>query len=159
MRLRHLASRRNGALAVGLALTGAFGGTAELAGQGGPDAARDMNGTLERFLSAWTGDDATALEAVLSPDGVTLRLDEDAHGPVRPRQAAVALRQYMGERRDGRFRVERVQLAGGEPARGFAEVAWTTVVRGTSEPLGYTVFVGLTRSGQRWTVHEVRILR
>lgn len=117
-----------------------------------------MERTLERFLDAWRADDPGSLEAVLHAEGVALRMGSDSHGPVRPRQAAAALRQYMSERTPGEFTVNRVSHAGGRPERGFAEVEWTTVVRGTSESVGYTVFVGLERAPSGWTVQEVRIL-
>ena len=126
-----------------------------------PIAAQDTAGmqrTLERFLDAWRGGDPGALEAVLRVEGVALRMEAAAHGPIRPRQAAAALVLYMGERDGGEFTVNRVSHAGGEPERGFAEVEWTTVVKGTSEAVGYTVFVGLERAASGWMVQEIRIL-
>ena len=118
----------------------------------------EMESALQSFLAAWQSDDADNLEAALVGSGVSLSMGNESHGPVRPRQAAAALRQYMADRSPGEFNVHRVSSAGGEPERGFAEVAWNTVVRGTTEPVGYTVFVGMERSSAGWAVQEVRIL-
>lgn len=118
----------------------------------------EMESALQVFLSAWQNQDGSRLEAALQSSGVSLRMGPESHGPVQPRQAAAALRQYMEDRSPGEFQVRRVSSAGGEPERGFAEVEWTTVVRGTTEPVGYTVFVGMERSVRGWAVQEVRIL-
>lgn len=118
----------------------------------------EMESALQVFLMAWQSEDGDRLEAALLETGVALRMERDAHGSVRPRQAAAALRQYMSGRSPGEFQVHRISSAGGEPERGFAEVGWETVVRGTTEPIGYTVFVGMERSSAGWVVQEVRIL-
>lgn len=118
----------------------------------------EMESSLQAFLAAWQSEDGAQLEAALLVTGVSLRMGNESHGPVRPRQAAAALRQYMADRSPGEFMVHRVSSAGGEPERGFAEVEWSTRVRGTTEPIGYTVFVGMVRSDGGWAVQEIRIL-
>lgn len=118
----------------------------------------EMESALQTFLTAWQDQDGSRLESALQSSGVTLRMGPESHGPVQPRQAAAALRQYMEDRSPGEFRIRRMSSAGGEPERGFAEVEWSTVVRGTTEPVGYTVFVGMERSDRGWAVQEVRIL-
>jgi hypothetical protein len=118
---------------------------------------------LERFVLQvarhWAMGDAAAL-VDLMPANSRLVLDlGDNLGAVQPRHAAAALRALFTERETAGIRPTRVTLAGGQPLRGFGELAWTSRSRGMSDTQTVTLYVGTVWEGGVWKIRELRILR
>ena len=122
------------------------------AGQSGLDRAA---GELAR---AWGAGDSEAVAAAMATGGVGLHLGGEAHTLLSVRQARAALGEFLEARAAGELRTVRVVELGGTPPEGFAELRWETVVRGTSQPVVHTVFVGYTQLGGGWWISEIRVL-
>jgi hypothetical protein len=118
---------------------------------------------LERFVvqvaRLWAAGDAAALvDLAPSNSRIVLDLGENL-GAVQPRHAAAALRALFGERETSTIRPTRVTHAGGQPARGFGEMAWTSRSRGMSDAQTVTLYVGTVWEDRGWRIRELRILR
>jgi hypothetical protein len=48
---------------------------------------------------------------------------------------------------------------GGQPARAFGEITWTTRARGTTIPERANLFVAFVREGDAWRITEIRLMR
>ncbi|MEZ4422408.1 MAG: hypothetical protein R3E98_03275 [Gemmatimonadota bacterium] len=123
-----------------------------LAGQSGLEG---MAAAVQRAVAA---QDLDALRGRLSTAGVLVHVHGQSHAGLAPHQAVAALRDFFRAHEVGTFRPGRVVDSGGEPRRGFAEVEWDTVVRGTSEAVRYRLFTGFAFREDRWWVDELRVL-
>jgi hypothetical protein len=77
---------------------------------------------------------------------------------VEARHAAAALRDLFRDRTTLSVRAAPVTLAGGEPLRGFGELAWVSRPRGVTDTESTTVYVGAVWESGRWRVRELRVL-
>lgn len=112
-----------------------------------------------QFDRAWRSADADGIAGMLASGGIVLQLLEESHSQVAGRQARAALSAFLGARERGSLEMMRAGELGGEPPKGSAEFQWRTVVQGTSEPVVYTLFVELTREGDRWHVSAIRVFQ
>jgi hypothetical protein len=124
-----------------------------------PDQAR-----LQAFVASvarlWERGDADALVDLAPGDGrIVLDLGSDEAGAVEKRHAAAALRELFGGRDPVSVRATQVTVAGGEPVRGFGELAWVSRVRGVTDSQTSTVYVGAVWERGAWRIRELRILR
>jgi hypothetical protein len=110
----------------------------------------------ERLARSWSAD-LSAWRDRMSGE-VTVFVHGESHQGLTARQAVATLRSVQAQHRAGDVRIARVTDAGGDPRRGFAELEWETVARGTSEAARYTVFIGLTWTGGAWRIQEVRVI-
>lgn len=135
-------------LAVALSLSG----SAALSAQG-------LEPVLRRVASAWHKGDARAITALRANSGISLDVDGTSVGPLGDRQAAAVLRR-MFEDRESVSATPRVGRAvGGQPARAFGEITWTTRARGTTIPERANLFVAFVREGDAWRITEIRLMR
>jgi hypothetical protein len=51
------------------------------------------------------------------------------------------------------------RAVGGQPARAFGEITWTTRARGTTIPERANLFVAFVREGDAWRITEIRLMR
>jgi len=109
------------------------------------------------FAQAWGESDVDALDNLLLRSGVLVSLS-GGRERMEPARALAALEQARAGSVGASVRVVRVEEVGGEPPQAFAELAWESVLAGTSEPIQRTVYVGFTREADRWWVREVRLL-
>jgi len=117
----------------------------------------ELDSAAVAFSRAWSAGNAEAIAGALVPEGIRLQLGGETHMGLPSRQARAALTEFLSSRATGRLDPPRVAELGGEPRRGSAEFRWQTVVRGTSEPLSHTIFVGFTRVGNGWRISEIRV--
>lgn len=132
------------------------GGAAPSAAQ--QNSAAPLNPFVARVANAWAGSAASNLAALLPRNGrLMLDLGAGSAGPVDARHAEAALRALFGEHETVSVRLERVAIAGGEPLRGFAELAWSSRMRGVTVPRGRVLFVGVVWEGGGWRIEELRL--
>jgi hypothetical protein len=124
-----------------------------------PAAAQDLPQTLERVAAAWHKGDVAAITAHAARAGISLDVDGRAVGPLAPRQAAAVIRRVFEDRESMAARSNMSRIVGGEPARAFGEIGWTTRVRGTTIPERATLFVAFVRQDDRWRITEIRLIR
>jgi hypothetical protein len=124
-----------------------------------PAAAQDLGATIERIGAAWHRGDAGAITGLASRGGVSLDVDGRPVGPLPARQAAAVLRRVFEERESVGVRTTMTQTSGGEPARAFGELAWTTRARGTTIPESARLFIALVLEDRNWRITEIRLLR
>lgn len=125
----------------------------------GEPGAGELGDAVARVGWAWGTGDIGALRGLFSPDGVRFREQGGAHGILDPRKAGAAIRELWARHGEGRVTLERTSLAAGTPARGFAHFRWRAVPTGTSEPVSYTLFVGMVHGAPGWRIYEIRVLR
>jgi len=123
------------------------------------DDAPGLDRAVERVAGAWSDGDLAALHELLDAAGVRFRDAAGEHGRLDPRKARAVVRRLWSEHRGGRVLVERSAVVGGSPTRGFAHLRWRTVPEGTSEPVSYTLFVGMVHGPAGWRIYELRVLR
>jgi hypothetical protein len=132
-----------------------FASSGALRAQGGGTSAAE---TAEAFAAAWGRGDAGGLQALMSPTGLRMRIDGRDRGGVSARQASAALRTFLARHELGEVSARRIEVLGGDPPRGLAELDWRTRSEGARETVAYVIFLGLKRAGDRWLVTEIRIL-
>lgn len=121
--------------------------------------AAELRDAAGRVARAWAAADAAAVEALFAPDGVRFGEGTGGRGVLDRRKAGAAIRDLLERLDGGRVVVERARVAGGTPPRGFAELRWDALPRGTSERISYTLFVGMVEASGGWRVDEIRLLR
>ncbi len=119
---------------------------------------------LESFVAGvarlWAEGDAAALVELAPADGrIVLDLGDGRAGAVESRHVAAALRDLFRQRENVSVRPTQVTLAGGQPVRGFGELAWVSRPRGVTSNESATVYVGAVSEGGRWRIREIRLLR
>lgn len=132
-----------------------------LAATGRPLSAQAPPAPLERFVQTvgqlWMDGNAGTIAAVVQ-DGQLL-LDTGRGGEsVNGRHAAAALRELFGESETVSVRPVRVTLAGGQPPRGFGELAWVFRARGSPVTQTRSVYVGAVWTGRDWRISEIRLM-
>ena len=127
-------------------------------------AAQGRAAPLEGFVASvarlWTQGDAAGISALAPEDGrIVLDLGTGQAEAVEARHAAAALRDLFRGRATLSVRAAQVTLAGGEPLRGFGELAWVSRPRGVTDTESTTVYVGAVWESGGWRIRELRILR
>lgn len=117
---------------------------------------------LEEFVQqvAWLwnmGDVAALVDLLPLRDRIVLDTGSGTE-TVQPRHAAAALRALFDARESSAARAVRVTLAGGDPPRGFGELAWSFRTRGAPTSQTRSVFVGAVWQGDAWRINEVRLM-
>lgn len=124
-----------------------------------PAAAQDLGPVLQRVASAWHKADARAVAALGAEAGISLDVDGSTVGPLGARQAAAVLRRVFDDRESISAARRVTRTVGGDPARAFGEITWTTRARGTTIPERATIFVAFVREGEAWRITEIRLMR
>ncbi|MBR9988179.1 MAG: hypothetical protein KFH98_00405 [Gemmatimonadetes bacterium] len=124
-----------------------------------PVAAQDPGPTLQRVASAWHKGDARSVASLGARDGISLDVDGSTVGPLGTRQASAVLRSVFEDRESVSAAPRISRTVGGDPARAFGEITWTTRARGTTIPERATLFVAFVREGDAWRITEIRLLR
>ena len=124
-----------------------------------PAAAQDLGPVLQRVASSWHKADARAVAALGSEAGISLDVDGSTVGPLGTRQAAAVLRRVFDDRESVSAAPRVSRTVGGDPARAFGEITWTTRARGTTIPERATLFVAFVREGDGWRITEIRLMR
>jgi hypothetical protein len=103
--------------------------------------------------AAWMAHDAAGL---IQSESVTIRLRGGSQGPspIQSTQAVRLISQYLAPASEIGFDLRTVREAG--PDRGYAEARRRYVVRGTSDELSETVFLGFRFSGGHWRLVDIR---
>jgi hypothetical protein len=127
-------------------------GSAALSAQG-------LEPVLRRVASAWHKGDARAITALRANTGISLDVDGTSVGPLGDRQAAAVLRRMFDDRESVSATPRVGRAVGGQPARAFGEITWTTRVRGTTIPERANLFVAFVREGDAWRITEIRLMR
>jgi hypothetical protein len=124
-----------------------------------PAAAQDLTPALQRVAAAWHNGDARAVAALGAEAGISLDVDGSTVGPLGPRQAAAVLRRVFGDRESVSAAPRVSRTVGGDPARAFGEITWTTRARGTTIPERATLFVAFVQEDGAWRITEIRLMR
>ena len=129
-------------------------------GVGAPDAclAQNLEQAATRFAAQWAAGDVSTLQDRFSLNGLRLQWEARPLGALAPPRAGASIREYLGNREGTSARVSRFGEVGGEPPRGFAEIRWESRIRGMSEMVVRTVFVGFVYEDGAWRVAELRVL-
>jgi hypothetical protein len=119
---------------------------------------------IEEFVGhvtrLWSAGDAAGLARLAPADGrISLELGPGASGSVQARHAAAALRALFGGRSTVSVQPVRITVSGGDPLRGFGELAWVSRSRGVTVPFTSTVYVGTVWEGEGWRIREIRLMR
>lgn len=124
-----------------------------------PAAAQELQPVLQRVASAWHGGDAGALAGLGAKAGISLDVDGSTVGPLGRRQAAAVLRRVFDDRESVSAAPRVGRTVGGDPARAFGEITWTTRARGTTIPERATLFVAFVSENDAWRITEIRLMR
>ena len=122
--------------------------------------AASLNGFVAQVARLWSAGDASGIAALAPGDGrIVLDLGTGQAEAVEARHAAAALRDLFRDHTTLSVRAAQVEVAGGEPLRGFGELAWAARPRGVSDTESTTVYVGAVWEPAGWRIRELRILR
>ena len=116
-------------------------------------AQRTLDEAAQRARSAWMSHDSGMLAG--SGDSLSLRLPGIEEVIVGSGQASRLLNRYLQPATERGFDFRAVKTTGEE--QGFAEAVRRYVVRGTSDVVSETVFLGFRRGGGRWRLTEIRV--
>ena len=117
-------------------------------------AQESLREAAERIRQAWMAHDQGIL--VNSSDTLVLRFPGgDEAGAVWRGQAARLLGRFFQPSTERTFDLLSVQTTGDD--QGYAEALRRYVVKGTSDEVRETVFLGFRRTGQRWRLTEIRV--
>ncbi len=119
---------------------------------------QDLEQAATRFADQWAAGDVSTLQSRFSLNGLRLQWEARPLGALAPPRAGASIREYLGNREATSARVSRFSEVGGEPPRGFAEIRWESRIRGMSEVVVRTVFVGFVYEDGAWRVSELRVL-
>ena len=92
-----------------------------------------LEAVSESLATHWSRGDLDRVADLLSSDGVRVEVAGNRAGVASARQAVAALTDFHQDHQSVATRVARIGDAGGNPPRGFAEIAWTAIPEGTSE--------------------------
>jgi hypothetical protein len=126
-------------------------------------AAQGRTAPLEGFVASiarmWAAGDANAITALAPEDGrISLDLGTGQAGAAEARHAAAALRELFRDRATLNVRPTQVNIAGGQPLRGFGELSWASRPRGVTDSDTSTVYIGALWENGAWKIRELRVL-
>ncbi|HET7234548.1 MAG TPA: hypothetical protein VFJ16_31340 [Longimicrobium sp.] len=127
-------------------------------------AAQGRPAPLEGFVASiarmWAAGDANGV-AALAPgdDRMVLDLGNGGAEATEARHVAAALRELFRDRATLAVRPTQVNIAGGQPVRGFGELSWTSRPRGVTDSESSTVYIGAVWENNAWRIRELRVLR
>jgi hypothetical protein len=125
--------------------------------QGRPAPLEGFVGSVARM---WGAGDAAGLAALApSDDRIVLDLGDGQADATEARHVAAALRELFREHATSGVRATQVNIAGGQPLRGFGELSWTSRPRGVTDSETRTVYVGAVWENSGWKIRELRVLR
>jgi hypothetical protein len=124
-----------------------------------PAHAQDLGALLDRIASTWHRGDASSLMSLAARGGISVDIDGRSVGPLGQRQAAAVLRRVFEDRESVNARTSMSRVIGGDPARAFGAINWTTRARGTTIPEHSTLFVAFVLEDGRWRITEIRLMR
>ncbi|MGH7466086.1 MAG: hypothetical protein ACREK1_12970 [Longimicrobiales bacterium] len=125
----------------------------------GSASAQRLDRVLQHVATAWHKGDVRTITTLGAREGISLDVDGSTVGPLGRRQSAAVLRRVFDDR-ESLSAVPRVsRTVGGQPARAFGEVTWTTRARGTTIPERATLFVAFVHEGDGWRITEIRLMR
>jgi hypothetical protein len=117
-------------------------------------AQRTLEEAAQRARYAWMVHDAGMLSS--TADTLVLKLPgTDEQATANPSQAARMLNRFFQPSTERAFEFTSVRSTGEE--QGYAEASRRYVVRGTTDVVAETVFLGFRRSGGRWRLTEIRV--
>jgi len=116
-------------------------------------AQRSLDEAAAHARSAWLAHDAGGLAN--AGDSLSLRLPGVDEVTVGSGQATRLLNRYLQPASERGFDLRTVRSTGDE--QGYAEAARRYVVRGTTDEVSETVFLGFRRLGGRWRLTEIRV--
>lgn len=127
-------------------------------------AAQGRPAPLEGFVASvarmWGAGDANGLAALApSDDRIVLDLGDGQADGAEARHVAAALRELFRDRAMLSVRTTQVNIAGGQPLRGFGELSWTSRPRGVTDSETRTVYIGAVWESSGWKIRELRVLR
>lgn len=124
-----------------------------------PASSQNIDAALQRVASAWQRGQVGTITGMSSRNGMMINVDGGSVGPLGARQAAAALRRVFEDRESVSARPTMSRSLGGDPARAFGEITWTTRARGTTIPESATLFVAFVQEGDGWRITEIRLMR
>jgi hypothetical protein len=124
-----------------------------------PTHAQNIDAALRRVAAAWHRGAVGDITGMAARNGISINLDGGSVGPLGSRQAAAALRRALDDRESISARPTMSRSLGGQPARAFGEITWTTRARGTTIPESGTLFVAFVQEGDSWRITEIRLMR
>jgi hypothetical protein len=124
-----------------------------------PAMAQNIDSALQRVALAWQRGQVSAITSMAARNGMTINVDGGSVGPLGNRQAAAALRRVFEDRESVSARPTMSRSLGGDPARAFGEITWTTRARGTTIPERATLFIAFVQEGSGWRITEIRLMR
>ena len=143
-----------------MTLPGLGAGQAPQVLPGLPVAQPSLEAAAVSVARIWEAGRPALLEELMVPTGIRFHLQEQAHASLPARKVVATLASFLNQHHGLEVAVTRVSPTGGRPPRGFAELAWQAVARGTSEPLSYTVYIGFVlRDDESWRITELRVMR
>ena len=113
---------------------------------------------VQQVTQLWSQGTVGGLMELVPVDGRVVLDTGSGTEMVNGRHAAAALRALFSGRESVSARPIRITLAGGTPARGFGEVAWSFRTRGAPGPQTRSVYIGALREGDGWRLNELRVL-
>lgn len=141
-------AKRAGLLAAALCLLSTAGASAQ-----------SLDPVLQRVAHAWHRGQVGTITGLSASGGISLDVDGSSVGPLGPRQTAAVLRRVFDGRESVSAAPSMSRTVGGEPARAFGEITWTTRARGTTIPERATLFVAFVQEGDSWRITEIRLMR
>ncbi|SOD02884.1 hypothetical protein SAMN05216486_10618 [bacterium JGI 053] len=118
-----------------------------------------LEGFVASIARLWSEGDAAGISALAPEDGrIVLDLGTGQVAAVDAHHAAAALRDLFRGRATLSTRAAQVTLAGGEPLRGFGELAWLSRPRGVTDAESITVYIGAVWEPGGWRIRELRVL-
>ena len=121
--------------------------------------AQKLEPVLRGVAQAWHRGNVGGITGLSASAGISLDVDGNSVGPLGPRQSGAVLRRVFEGRESVSAAPSMSRTVGGQPARAFGEITWTTRARGTTIPERATVFVAFVQEGDSWRITEIRLMR
>lgn len=117
-----------------------------------------LEGFIQQVAWLWNmGDVSAVVDLLPRRDRIILDVGSGTQ-TVQPRHAAAALRALFDARETGAARAVNVTMAGGDPPRGFGELAWSFRPRNAPSSVTRSVFVGAVWQDGAWRINELRLV-
>lgn len=152
------------AMAASLLLLGAPGGAVRgqeptPEGEVAAQQAASLEAAARRVAAAWSVGEPSLLDDLVRPEGVAYHAGNHEHPALAKRQLMATLSDLMGDGQARGVAMGRISRVEGSRPRGFVELAWSAVPKGTTEVVRSTIFVSFEHAQGRWWIAEIRVLR